>query len=210
MVWLLCLIILGACVGFLFRDGLWSNAICLVNVILAGLLAMNFYEPLAACLTNYNADLHSYVVFFDFLSMWTCFILCAVVFRACTDAVSKVRLRFLKVVDLWGGVVLSLGIGWVMMGFTLTSLHAGPLGQYPFLGSFQPQNNMFFGMLAPDREWLGFTKYQSSGAFCRSVDQQDNAPSRRTSSRSNSSGECMSRNTWPATPIMPSRSIRNS
>jgi hypothetical protein len=72
-VWLLCLIVLGACVGFLFRDGLWSNAICLVNVILAGLLAMNFYEPLATWLTNYSADLHSYVVFFDFLSMWTCF-----------------------------------------------------------------------------------------------------------------------------------------
>jgi hypothetical protein len=25
-------------------------------------------------------------------------------------------------------------------------------------------------MLAPDREWLGFTKYQSSGPFCRSVE----------------------------------------
>ena len=65
--------------------------------------------------------------------------------------------------------MLSLCIGWVMVGFTLASLHAGPLGQYPLLGSFQPQNNMFFGMLAPDREWLGFTKYQSSGPFCRSV-----------------------------------------
>ena len=126
---------------------------------------MNFYEPLATWLTNYSADLHTYVVFFDFLALWTCFIFFAVVFRACTDAVSRVRVRFLKIVDLWGGVVLSLCIGWVMVGFTLTSLHAGPLGQYPFLGSFQPQNSMFIGMLAPDREWLGFTKYQSSGAY---------------------------------------------
>jgi hypothetical protein len=30
---------------------------------------------------------------------------------------------------------------------------------------------MFIGMLAPDREWLGFTRYQSLGGFCRSVDQ---------------------------------------
>ena len=45
VVWLLCVIILAVCVGFLFRDGLWSNAIRLVNVVFAGLLAMNFYEP---------------------------------------------------------------------------------------------------------------------------------------------------------------------
>ena len=49
VVWLLCLLILGVCVGFLFRDGLWSNAIRLVNVVFAGLLAMNFYEWLANC-----------------------------------------------------------------------------------------------------------------------------------------------------------------
>ena len=44
MMWLLCLVVMAACVGFLSRDGLWSNAIRLVNVVLAGLLAMNFYE----------------------------------------------------------------------------------------------------------------------------------------------------------------------
>ena len=128
-----------------------------------------------------------------------------------TDAVSKVRVRFLKIVDLWGGVVLSLCIGWVMVGFTLTSLHAAPLGQYPLLGSFQPQNSMFFGMFAPDREWLGFTKYQSWGPYCRSVGQRAGravhlpAP---TSSRSTSNGACTSRTTLPATPTTQSSSIR--
>ena len=46
-----------------------------------------------------------------------------------------------------------------MVCFTLASLHtAGRWAQYPFLGSFQPQNGMFFGVLYPDREWLGFTR----------------------------------------------------
>jgi hypothetical protein len=162
---------MAVCVGFLFRDGLWSNVIRLVNVVFAGLLAMNFYEPLAKFLTNYNELLHPYVSFFDFLALWICFVLFVVVFRAVTDAVSRVRMRFLKVVDLYGGIVLSLCIGWIMVGFTLTSLHAGPLGQYPLLGSFQPQSSMFFGMFAPDRQWLGFTKYQSSGPYCRSVSE---------------------------------------
>ncbi len=169
IVWLFCLLILAVCVGFLSRDGLWSNAIQLVNVVFAGLLAMNFYEWLAKFLTNYGEEIHTYVPFFDFLALWICFIFFAVMFRALTDMVSRVRVRFLKIVDLYGGIALSLCIGWVMVGFTLVSLHASPLGQYPLLGSFQPQKNMFFGMLAPDREWLGFTKYQSSGPYCRSV-----------------------------------------
>ncbi|MGO9110790.1 MAG: CvpA family protein [Thermoguttaceae bacterium] len=176
VVWLLCLLILAVCAGFLCRDGLWSNAICLVNVVFAGLLAMNFYEPLANRLTNFSDDLHTYVTFFDFLSLWICFVFFASVFRAATDAVSRVRVRFLKIVDLWGGIVMSLCTGWVMVGFTLTTLHAAPLGQYPLLGSFQPQNSMFFGMLAPDREWLGFTKYQSKEPFCRSVEQDCSFP----------------------------------
>ena len=170
-IWLLCVLILAVCVGLLYRDGLWSNAIRLVNVVFAGLLAMNFYEWLAKWMTNYNDDIHSFVPFFDFLALWTCFVLFMAVFRAATDAVSKVRVRFLQIIDLWGGVVLSLGIGWIMLGFTLVSLHAAPLGQYPLLGSFQPQSRMFFGILAPDREWLGFTKYQSWGSYCRSVDK---------------------------------------
>ena len=143
--WLLCLLILGVCVGFLFRDGLWSNAIRLVNVVFAGLLAMNFYERLANS-DELQRDLHPYVSFFDFLALWICFVFFMVVFRAVTDAVSKVRVRFLKIVDQAGGIVLSLCIGWVMVGFTLASLHAAPLAQYPLLGSFQPQNSMFFGI----------------------------------------------------------------
>ncbi len=173
VVWILCLFVLAACVGFLFRDGLWSNAIVLVNVVFAGLLAMNFYEPLAKIMTKQSEEIQSYAPMLDFLALWICFVLAAVVFRAATDAVSKVRVRFLKIVDYWGGVVLSLCVGWVMVGFTLTTLHAAPLAQYPVFGTFQPQSNMFFGLLAPDREWLGFTQYESWGPYCRSVGQED-------------------------------------
>ena len=170
-VWLLCLLILTVCVAFLFRDGVWSNAIRLVNIVFAGLLAMNFYEWLATWVTKVSESVHPWAPLMDFLALWACFVLFVVLFRTATEAVSKVRVRFLKVVDQSGGIVLSLCIGWVMVCFTLTSLHAAPLGQYPLLGSFQPQNKLFFGMLAPDREWLGFTRYQSSGPYCRSVSE---------------------------------------
>jgi hypothetical protein len=172
---LLCLFVLAACVAFLFQEGIWGNAVRLVNVVFAVLLALNFYEPVAAKITNISADVKNYVVMFDFISLWVCFAVCMAVFRTVTDQVSKVKVRFLQVVDRPGGIVLSICIGWVMVGFTLISLHVSPLSQYPMLGSFKPQDGMFLG-LAPDRELLGFAKYQSSGAYSRSADHDTSFP----------------------------------
>ena len=40
-------VILVACVASLYTEGMWGNAIRLVNVVFAALLAVNFWEPLA-------------------------------------------------------------------------------------------------------------------------------------------------------------------
>ena len=169
MIWVLILFVMAACAGFLFQDGIWGNCLRLVNVLFAGLLAMNFYEPVAKFMTrpgDYASfmkydDLQTFTAFFDFLAFWVCFVFFAAIMIAVTDQVSRVRVRFMQVAERAGGVVLSLIIGWVMSGIVLVSLHLAPLCEYPFLGCFQPQSNMFLGMLAPDREWLGFTRYQS-------------------------------------------------
>jgi Colicin V production protein len=175
--WLLAMFIIAACVGFLIREGIWGNAIRLVNVVFAGLLTMNFYEPVAQFLTKpgdlwstlrYD-DLHSWTPFFDFLGFWICFIFFVAVLMIITDSVSRVRVRFLQIVERIGSPLIAFCIGWVMTGIVLVSLHLSPLGEYPFLGCFQPQSNMFIGLFAPDREWLGFTKYQSSNGYSRSV-----------------------------------------
>ena len=47
IVTVLMLAILFACAAMLYNDGMWSNAIRLINTITAGLLAMNFFEPAA-------------------------------------------------------------------------------------------------------------------------------------------------------------------
>jgi uncharacterized membrane protein required for colicin V production len=175
MVWLLILLVIAACVGFLFQDGIWGNCLRLVNVLFAGLLTMNFYEPVAKFLTrpgDYMSalkydDMQTFTAFYDFLAFWICFVFFAAIMIAITDAVSKVRVRFLQVADRAGGIVMSLIIGWVMSGIVITSLHLAPLAEYPLLGCFQPQSSMFLGFLAPDREWLGFTRYQSKYGYSR-------------------------------------------
>ena len=44
---LILILIFLACLGFLYPEGMWSNAVRLINVILASLLAIDYFEPLA-------------------------------------------------------------------------------------------------------------------------------------------------------------------
>jgi hypothetical protein len=52
-----------------------------------------------------------------------------------------------------------------MLCFSLTTLHTAPLGRNFFFGAFQPNESMFLGIFAPDREWLGFVEKVTAGAY---------------------------------------------
>jgi hypothetical protein len=158
---LLMLVVLFACIATLYADGLWSNAIRLVYVVTAALLATNFYEPLAARLEKWQP---SYTYVLDFVSLWLLFVVFAVILRVLTDFLSRVKVRFLKIVDRIGSALLSLWIGWVMVCFTLTTLHTAPLARNFLGGDFAPEKRMVMG-LAPDRQWLGFTQQMSRGPY---------------------------------------------
>ena len=86
IVTILMFLILFACVAMLYNDGMWSNAIRLINVITAALLAMNFFEPLADWLEQTVAP--SYTFFWDFIALWGLFIVFSIIFRLLTDRLS--------------------------------------------------------------------------------------------------------------------------
>jgi uncharacterized membrane protein required for colicin V production len=163
------LLILAACIGLLYTEGMWSNAIRLVNVVTAALLATNFWEPVAAWLDNWQP---SYTYFWDFLALWGLFAALMGVLRLATDLTSLVKVRFLRLADRIGSAVFAVLIGWVMICFTAMTLHTAPLAREPFGGSFQPEARMFLG-LAPDRQWLAFAQRASLGQFCREQSRED-------------------------------------
>ncbi len=167
MVTLLLIVVLFACVALIYNDGMWSNAIRLVNVITAALLATNFFEPLANFLDQQQP---SYTYFWDFLSLWGLFMIFSVIFRVLTGRLSQVKVKFLKLADRIGSGILSLWIGWVIVCFTLVSLHVAPLARNSIGGSFKPEQAMFslgFIELAPDRQWLGFTQKMSIDTYSK-------------------------------------------
>jgi uncharacterized membrane protein required for colicin V production len=161
----LLLLVFLACVGFGFRNGMWSNAIRLVNVITAALVATNCFEPLADWLQGFAG---SYQYFADIVALWAVFVAALGGLNLATDAVSKVRVRFATIVDRVGSVFFSAWVGWVMVGFTLFTLHAAPLPREFLFGNFQAEQPMFLGM-APDRQWLAFVHKLSRGPLCRSA-----------------------------------------
>jgi hypothetical protein len=167
------LMLIFAIVATCFSEGIWSNLVRLINVITAGLLAMTFFEPLARALDNWQP---SYTYLWDFLSLWGLFGVFLLVFREISDRVSRVNVRFLKLADRIGGVVLSLWIGYVMVCFTLMTLHTAPLGTKFLFGGFSEEKDarLFFG-LPPDRDWLGFTQKMSTGAFAGAEEFDPNA-----------------------------------
>jgi hypothetical protein len=162
---LLMLVIVAACVAMLYTNGIWSNAICLVNVVMAGLLATNFYEPLAQVLDDWQP---AYTYVWDFLCLWGLFALALSILRAITDQVSKVKVRFLNIAERIGSSLLALWIGWVMVCFTMMTLHTAPLARNFLFDNFKPEEAMVLGF-APDRQWLGFVQQESEGSLCRSA-----------------------------------------
>jgi hypothetical protein len=157
------LAVLFFCIAFIFNEGLWSACVLLINVLLAGIIATNFFEPLA---TWFEGMMPSFTYFWDFIALWLCFAIALVVLRLLTGMLSKYRVRFKKPVDTAGGLFFAACIGWVMMQFTLFSFHFAPLSRN-FLG-FQemPDTKMVFG-LAPDRTWMSLMRTLSTGSLSR-------------------------------------------
>jgi uncharacterized membrane protein required for colicin V production len=160
MAWILniCLVIVFlVCVLMSLASGLWGNLIMVINVLAAALIATNYFEPLAGWL---DEQMPSYTFFWDFLALWGIFAISVVVLRALTDTLSRVKVRFKKPIEVAGGLACGAIVGWLMVCFTLFSLHTAPLAHTSFGGGFVPGSNMFLGM-APDRTWGRFAAGQS-------------------------------------------------
>ncbi len=171
MTWLLPLlmfVVLFVCMATLYAEGMWSNAVRLINVVTAALLATNFFEPVARWLDN-QLPAGSYA--WDFLSIWLLFAALLFAMRAATDTISRVQVRFHKIADQIGSGLFSFWISWVMICFTMMTLHTAPLARTFLFGGFQPEQRML--AVGPDRQWLGFVQQLSLGAFRRSVSQAE-------------------------------------
>ncbi len=136
------LLIFAICVAMLWNEGMWSNSLTLINVVLAALIATNYFEPAA---TFMDTKLPAYTYVWDYLMLWGIFFLAFSILRGVCDSLSKTQVKFKMPIEQAGRVLTSAAVGWIVICFTLMTLHTAPLARTPIRGSFQaePMSNNF-------------------------------------------------------------------
>ena len=107
-------VVFFAIFGSLARDGLWSNVLTLFNAVIAGVLATNYFEPLAGFLTGM---LPSMVYLWDVLALGLLFSTFYILLRSFSAQLSKYRVQVQGSLDRIAGIALAAWVGWVGVCF---------------------------------------------------------------------------------------------
>lgn len=156
------LIIVGLVTWSVASEGPWGAAMICISVICSGLLAMNFFEPTAELLAGMFSD-PEWQGRMDMVALVGLFALLVTGFRMASDYFSPAYVDVnpaLYEAGRWG---LGLVTGYVTMAFLLTALHTSLLPR-EFAG-FTPERKNLLTLLAPDKQWLGFTQYASEKGY---------------------------------------------
>jgi len=145
--------------GLSARQGLWSSAINVVNITMAGLIATNYFEPLAKLADPGGAN---YMM--DSIMLWALFAISFIILRLITQSLSDHDVHFITPVDIAGRAVLGIWAGWVFVCFTAFAMVTAPIGAQP-LGAWESPNAKSFLVLSPERMWMAFAQSRSMGAL---------------------------------------------
>lgn len=159
--WIIFAIAMFPGIAMTVREGIWSNAITLVNIIISGLVAFGFYSAIVVYLDeDVTSGQHTY--WLDFAILWALFCATMVIARSLTGAFSKSRLRFKNPIDPVGGPIVGCIAAWVLATFTLATLHTSPMYKDAFSGKLVYSDAKTASKITqPDAAWLRFFETMS-------------------------------------------------
>jgi hypothetical protein len=164
----LTIVIMVAVAYAYLREGLITAVAMFFNVFLAGLVAVNFWEPLADLL---DPVLGGYE---DILCLMGLFCLTLGMLRAATNSLSSTQVDFPQALQRGGGVVFGLATGYLVSGFLVCALQTLPWHE-EFMGfawRYKPDENPLRSYLPPDRLWLATMRRAGAYAFSNAEDQR--------------------------------------
>lgn len=176
--WTIFFIVMFAAVAMTVREGVWSNTITLVNILISGLVAFGFYSPIVVYLDEeVTSGQHTY--WLDFAIVWALFCATMLILRTFTGAFSKTKMRFKHPIDPVGGPVIGILAAWVLASFTLATLHMSPMPKEGFSGKLvYTDADTASIMTQPDAAWLRFVETLSGpDAFGTAANNQIKATS---------------------------------
>jgi len=144
----------------LWFTGVWGSLLSLINILLSGMIASAFFEPLATRIESMNDSAGQYTYLLDFVCLWLIFFLSASMIRMLTDSFSAIRLKFDIVTEMVGRSLISLTAAWFFICFASFTLWTAPL-PIPE-GGFKVEGR---SPMAPDAVWLSLIHSRSKGAL---------------------------------------------
>jgi hypothetical protein len=150
------LLIVVAVTWCVAAEGAWGAGLTFLCVLFSGVLAMNFFEPVANLLDGMGSAVEDYS---DLVALVGLFALFTFLARLATDNISPTDIEMDARVYNVARWLFGLATGYTTMAILLTALHTAPLPR-SFVG-FSPERANFFDTAAPDRQWLGFTQHVS-------------------------------------------------
>jgi hypothetical protein len=142
-------------------EGLWGAALMFFNVLFGGLIAFNFYEPLARLIDSTGIGWG----FSDALSLLLIFCVAVLFLRMTTETIAPAMVRFPPPLYHAGRLIFALGTALVAMSILILAFHVAPVHKKIF-GAIDYKYKPPFG-LGLDHQWLGFFQYTTGEVFAR-------------------------------------------
>jgi hypothetical protein len=161
----LTLLIMGAVVYAFWREGVLTALAMTCNIFLAGLIAFNFWEPLASGLEPVLSG--SFLAGFeDAFCLVFLFAGSLAILRVVSNNIANRQIQYHPAVQQGGSVVCALLAGYLLAGFLLCLVQTLPLPEH-FLGfdATYESHDAVRRVMPPDRVWLALMARASQGPF---------------------------------------------
>jgi hypothetical protein len=145
----------------LTSEGLWGSALMFFNVVFGGMIAFNFYEPLARLIDSTGIGWG----FSDTLCLLGLFAIATGLLRMTTETIAPVMVRFPPPVYHAGRLLFGMGGAAVTMAIAILAFHAAPVHKKMF-------NAIAYDTKPPfgagfDHQWLCFFQYETGAVFTK-------------------------------------------
>lgn len=173
MLIILSLIVVLIVAGSQYRNGIFTSATMLIQVLLAGLIAFGLWEPIADELDAFFQDGHM-AGYEDCLVLAGLFAIALFGLRQVTNRINTEPLDFNPMAQQIGGPVIGLVTGYFVSGFLICVLQTLPLDE-DFLG-FTPRRAdepSLRSYIPGDRVWLALMRRAGAYPFAWSEENPD-------------------------------------
>ncbi len=126
LVILLCFVFFAG-VAMTINEGLWSNSVLLLVVLLGGILAFSVGAPLGSFAAEKVDAGEDYTWHVVFACVWGVFFLSVTIMRILLEKASRTRLRFVPLLEMIAGPLMGLFVAIMFTSFAAYTLDRIPI-----------------------------------------------------------------------------------